>query len=113
MDQIDPHGISRVNCHALDNNGCSLFNVIHSTHIEHSLTLTAVTEVSRGLSQLILLTDYMSCFEMAEERPVTSGRNLGGREVVSSIQGIRIDHQTRDFYPSRWSTCFQEAFLDR
>ena len=30
----------------------------------------------------------MSCFEMVEERPVTSGRlNLGGREVVSSITG--------------------------
>lgn len=65
-----------------------VFNVIHRTHVEHSPTLTAFTEVSRGLSQLILLTDYMSCFEMVEERPVTSGRlNLGGREVVSSIQG--------------------------
>ena len=62
-----------------------VFNVIHRTHEEHSRTLTEI----RGLSQLILLTDYMSCFEMVEERPVTSGRlNLGGREVVSSIQGI-------------------------
>ena len=84
-----------------------VFNVIHRTHIEHSPTLTEI----RGLSQLILLTDYMSCFEMIEERPVRL--NLGGREVVSSIQGIRIDHQIRDFYPSGWSTCFQEAFLDR
>ena len=91
-----------------------VFNVIHRTRVEHSPTLTAFIEVSRGLSQLILLTDYMSCFEIVEERPLTSGRlNLGGQEVLSSIQGIRIDHQTRDFHPSRWSTCFQEAFLDR
>ena len=68
-----------------------VFNVIDRTHLEYSPTLTAFTEVSRGLSQLIILTDYdMSCFEMVEKRPVTSGRlNLGGREreVVSSKQG--------------------------
>ena len=50
----------------------------------------------------------MSCFEMVEKRQVTSGRlNLGDLEVVS--YKVRIDHQTRDSHPSRWSTCFQEA----
>ena len=64
-----------------------VFNVIHRTNVEHSPNLTEI----RGMFQLILLTDYMSCFEMVEERPVTSGRlNLGAQEVVSSIQ-VRID----------------------
>ena len=55
-----------------------VFNTIHRTHVEHSPTLTEI----RGLFQLGLLTDYMSCFEMVEERPVTSGKsNLGGRDT--------------------------------
>ena len=58
----------------------------------HSVLLSPhITEVSRGLSQLILSTGYMSCFEMVEERPVTSERlNLDGRD--HHLYKVRIDH---------------------
>jgi len=88
-----------------------VFNVIHRTHVEYySPTLTAFTEVSRGLSQLILSTGYMSCFEMVEERPVTSERlNLDGRD--HHLYKVRIDHHCSP--DPRLNRAFRRVFRER
>ena len=81
-----------------------IFNVIHRTHVEHSPTLTEI----RGLSQLILWTDYELFWD---GRGTTSDvREIESRWPGSGVK-VRIDHQTSDFYPLGWSSGWQAIEL--